>query len=117
MAPLVWPPCIVKITLEVDFAVAARNRRKTRNARETSLRSASHVSGKRGIARICCFAPCLCAAGRAAVDPPRPMAADPPHTDACSVRTGQTDGRTDGRTDTVSLHRPRSAYYAGSATI
>jgi len=84
------PPCIVKITLEVVFAVAARNRRKTRNARETSLRSASHVSGKRGIARICCRA-----AGRAAVDPSRPMAAD---TAACSVRTGQTDGRTDGRT-------------------
>jgi len=28
----------------------------------------------------------------------------------------QTDGRTDGRTDARSLHRPCTAYYAGSVT-
>ena len=29
---------------------------------------------------------------------------------------GRTDGQRDGRTDAVLLHRPCSAYYAGSAS-
>jgi len=38
-----------------------------------------------------------------------------PAAAACGGRTGQTDRQTDGRTDIVPLHRPCSAYCAGSA--
>jgi len=58
---------------------------------------------------------CIC---RAAVDryllPARRSAANPPHAAAAVDRRGRP---TDGRTDTRPLHRPCSAYYAGSVNI
>ena len=55
--------------------------------------------------------PCCCSAGRAAILPAGPTAANPPHAAAA----GEWERETDRRTDTVPIHRCRNRFTALAA--
>ena len=76
----------------------------------TSLRLASSFGCQHDTVCICCKTPCRCWS----ISPARTALSSKPAARRCCCRS---TGQTDGRTDTRPLHRPCSAYYAGSVNI
>ena len=80
----------------------------------TMWHSLPHLLLRAVLRRGCCWPPAWRRCSNRSISPGRrPTAANPQQWRVAAA--GGTNGQTDGRTDARQQHRPRSAYYAGSA--